>query len=63
MYKFGDFARMRDFEHLSSSPGNSKANGKAKSGFKTAKHILKKSVRAGTDSYLALLDYRNTPTQ
>ena len=30
---------------------------------KTVKHILKKSIRAGTDPYLAVLDYRNTPTQ
>ena len=61
--KFADFAKAWDFEHLTSSPGNSKANGKAKSGVKTAKRILKKAVRAGTDPYLAVLDYRNTPTQ
>ena len=61
--KFADFARMWDFEHLISSPGNSKANGKAKSGLKTAKGILKKSVRTGTNPYLAVLNYRNTPTQ
>lgn len=30
---------------------------------KTVKHILKKSIRAGTDPYLAVLDYRNMPTQ
>ena len=45
------------------SPGNSKANGKPESGVKTAERILKKSIRAGTDPYLAVLDYRNTPTQ
>ena len=51
-----------DFEHLASSPGNGKANGKAESGVKTAKRILKKSIRARTDPYLAILDYRNKPT-
>jgi len=61
--KFADFSRTWDFEHLISSPGNSKANGKAESGVKTVKRILKKSIRAGTDPYLAILDYRNTPTQ
>ena len=61
--KFANFAETCDFEHLTSSPGNSKANGKAKSGVKTAKRILKKSIRAGTDPYLAALDYRNSPTQ
>lgn len=30
---------------------------------KTAKHILRKSIKAGTDPNLAILDYRNTPTQ
>ena len=61
--EFADFSRTWDFEHLTSSPGNSKANGKVESGVKTAKRILKKSIRAGTDAYLAVLDYRNTPTQ
>jgi len=57
------FTKTWDFEHLTSSPGNSKANGKAESGVKTAKHLLHKSIKAGTDPYLAFLDYRNTPTQ
>ena len=61
--EFADFSRTWDFEHLTSSPGNSKANGKAESGVKTVKRILKKSIRAGTDPYLAILDYRNTPRQ
>ena len=61
--EFINFSRTWDFEHLTSSPGNSKANGKADSGVKTAKRMLKKSIRAGTDPYLAVLDYRNTPTQ
>ena len=61
--EFADFSRTCYFEHLTSSPGNSKANGKAESGLKTAKRILKKSIRAGTDTYLAVLDYRNTPTE
>ena len=50
-------------EHLTSSPGNSKANGKAESGMKTAKRLLRKSIKAGKDPYLAILDYRNTLTQ
>ena len=61
--EFANFAKTWDFENLTSSPGNSKANGKAESGVKTAKRILKKSIRAGTDPYLVVLDYRNTPTQ
>ena len=61
--EFAEFSEKWDFEHLTSSPGNSKANGKAESGVKTAMRILKKSIRAGTDPYLAVFDYRNTPTQ
>ena len=61
--EFTNFSRTWDFEHLTSSPGNSKANTKAESGVTTAKRMLKKSIRAGTDPYLAVLDYRNTPTQ
>ena len=30
---------------------------------KTAKRILRKALYAGTDPYVAILDYRNTPTQ
>ena len=61
--EFANFAKTWDFQHLTSSPGNSKANGKAESAVKKAKRILKKSIRAGTDPYLAVLDYKNTPTQ
>ena len=57
--EFADLARIWDFEHLTSSPGHSKSNGKAESGVKTAKRILRKSIRAGTDPNLAILDYRN----
>ena len=30
---------------------------------KTAKQLIRKAYEAGTDPYLAILDYRNTPTQ
>ena len=61
--EFATFSKTWGFEHLTNSPGNSKANGKAESGVKTAKRLRGKSVRAGTYPYLAFLDYRNTPTQ
>lgn len=54
--EFADFAKLWDFEHLTSSPGNSKVNGKTKSVVKTAKHMLKKAIRAGTDPYPAILE-------
>lgn len=61
--EFATFVETWDFDYLTSSPGNNKTNGKAESGVKTTKHLLWKSIRAGTDSHVAFLDYRNTPTQ
>ena len=61
--EFATFAGAWDFEHRTSSPGNSKANGKAESAVKTAKMLIRKALEARTDPYLAKLDYRNTPTQ
>ena len=60
---FARFAKAWDFEHVTSSLGNSQANGKAESAVKTAKRILTKTKKAGSDPYIALLDHRNTPTQ
>ena len=61
--EFRKFAEAWDFEHTPSSPGNSKANGKAESAVKTAKSLLRKALDSGKDPYMAILDYRNTPTQ
>ena len=58
---FKNFTVEFDFEHITSSPYHSKSNGKAESAVKTAKNILKKN-RDG-DQFLALLNYRNTPSQ
>ena len=48
---------------MTSSPYNSKANGKAESAVKTCKQIMRKSKDACSDPYLAILDHRNTPSQ
>ena len=60
---FRTFSRTWEFEHLTSSPGNPRANGKAESAVKTAKSLLRKALDSGRDPYMAILDYRNTPTQ
>ncbi|XP_067665793.1 uncharacterized protein [Haliotis asinina] len=52
-----------DIEYITSSPYNSRANGKAESAVKAAKRLLRKANDSGNDQYLAVLDYRNTPTQ
>ena len=61
--EFKTFAQTWEVEHRTISPGNSQAIGKVESAVKTAKRLLRKACKAGTDPYLAILDYRNTPTQ
>ena len=56
--KFATFARTWEFKHCPISPGNSKANGKVESAVKTAKRLLRKALEAGTNPYLAILDYK-----
>ena len=45
------------------SPGNSQANGAAEASVKIAKRIVRKTLAAGEDVFLALLNYHNTPTE
>ena len=53
---------LNDFEHLTSSPGNSKANGKAEAAVKVAKDLIRKTIKTKGNLNMALLDHRNTPT-
>ena len=53
--EFKTFAQTWEFEHRTISPGNSQANGKVESAVKTAKRLLRKACKAGTDPYLAIL--------
>lgn len=61
--EFSQFAREWEFEHSTSSPHHPRGNGKAESAVKVVKNLFKKAIRAGKDPWLALLDYRNTPTE
>ncbi|XP_053402903.1 uncharacterized protein K02A2.6-like [Mercenaria mercenaria] len=58
---FADFAREWDFNHRTSSPTYSQSNGLAEKFVSICKNLLTKSTQAGTDPYIALLEYRNTP--
>ena len=61
---FERFAKGWDIEHRTIiSPRHRKSNGKVESAVKTAKRLLRKSMDAKTDQFMALLDHRNTPTQ
>lgn len=61
--EFKTFAQTWELKHRTISPDNSQTNGKVESAIKTAKRLLRKACKAGSDPYLAILDYRNTPTQ
>ena len=56
--EFREFAQLWKFQHTLSSAYNSQPNGKAESAVKTVKRTLKRSA----DPWLALLEWRNTPT-
>ena len=61
--EFKKFAADYQFQHITSSPNYPQSNGKAENAVKTVKSIMSKAVESGTDPYLALLDFRNTPTE
>ena len=60
---FQTFAKTYEFDHKTSSPRYPQSNGMAESAVKTAKNLLMKAIDSGRDPYLAILDYRNTPSQ
>jgi transposase InsO family protein len=61
--EFAVFARTWDFEHITSSPHHPQSNGKAENAVKTVKRLFKKCKESGQSEFLALLDWRNTPTE
>ena len=61
--EFCQFALDWEFVHVTSSPHHHKANGKVESALKTAKSLIKKTLKDNRDPWLALLDQRNTPTK
>ena len=60
--EFAKFASDWHFQHITSSPRNPQSNGKVESAVKICEKIMRKAVHGKFDPYLALLDYRNTPT-
>uniref|UniRef100_A0A672P8D9 Integrase catalytic domain-containing protein n=1 Tax=Sinocyclocheilus grahami TaxID=75366 RepID=A0A672P8D9_SINGR len=59
--EFKNFAHLWDFQHVASSPNYPRSNGLAERGVRSAKHLLEKCARDGSDVYAALLNLRNTP--
>lgn len=60
---FKTFSKERGFEHITSSPRYARSNGKIEKAVNTAKRILKRAKFDHKDPHLALLDWRNTPTE
>ena len=51
------------FKHVKSSPHHHQSNGKAENAVKIAKRLFQKAKEDGRDPLLALLEWRNTPTE
>ena len=61
--EFRDFAAAYEFQLVTSSPNYPESNGRLENAVKTAKQLMRKSKQAGTDFYLTLLDWKNTPME
>lgn len=54
-------AQQWDFEHITSSPGYPQSNGFTEQAVRSAKQLMEKSHRDGTEVFLNLLNIRNIP--
>ena len=61
--EFAVYAKTWSFDHVTSSPTHVHSNGKAENAVKTVKRLFTKCQESGHSEYLALLDWRNTPSQ
>ena len=61
--EFAQFAKEWQFHHQTSSPHYPQSNGRAENAVKTCKILMKKAKASGEEPLLALLDWRNTPTE
>ncbi|KAJ8371257.1 hypothetical protein SKAU_G00112850 [Synaphobranchus kaupii] len=61
--RFRRFAESWGFAHVTSSPRHPQSNGKAESAVKIVKSLCKRAKLDGTDAWMAILHWRNTPTE
>ena len=59
--EFRRFAESWDIDVVTSSPTYAKSHGQVERTVQSMKHMLRKAHDAGKDSFLALLEFRNTP--
>ena len=62
-HEYKQFSKQWKFDLVTTSPRYPKSNGKVENAVGAAKRLMKKAKKNSSDAYLALLDYRNTPTQ
>ena len=55
--EFKEFSRQCNFVHVTSPPTYPQSNGKVEAAVNSAKNVMRKSRKARTDPYLALLEY------
>ncbi|RLJ22760.1 hypothetical protein DJ031_00300, partial [bacterium endosymbiont of Escarpia laminata] len=60
---FKEFVKLWKIKHITSSPRFPQSNGKAENAVKTCKALFKKAREDHKDPLLALLDWRNTPSE
>ena len=61
--EFKPFAERYEFKHTTSSPRYPQSNGRAENAVKVVKAIMTKAMESRNDPFLALLEWRNTPTE
>ncbi|MGH0170178.1 UNVERIFIED_CONTAM: hypothetical protein FKN15_058554 [Acipenser sinensis] len=59
--EYKKFTKEWEFKHITVSPRNPQANGLAEKTVQTVKRLLDKARMDGSDPYLSILEYRNTP--
>ncbi|KAG8125492.1 hypothetical protein E2320_020682 [Naja naja] len=61
--QFKKFAAGWEFDHITSSPHQPQANGKAESAVKIVKNLCRKALDESRDPWKAILHWSNTPTE
>ena len=61
--EFREFEREWEFQYSTSSPLHPQSNGKVENSVKTCKLLMKKALLSKGDVLLALLEFRNTPSE
>jgi len=61
--EFKQFAKLYEFTTANSSPIYPQSNGRTENAVKTCKRLMTKALENKADPFLALLDWRNTPSE